>query len=94
MTDENCPTGSDRVFDCFKKIDQENRIKYIIPVLSDVNVHEAYSETWARIMNVLFCSFYMLEDKTDRENFLLYSNFFFFRNSFFLPIFLHLSVNY
>ena len=52
-----------------------NRIKYIIPVLSDVNVHEAYSETWARIMNVLFCSFYMLEDKTDRENFLLYSNF-------------------
>lgn len=51
------------------------RIKYIIPVVSDINVYEAYSETWARIMNVLFCSFYMLDDKVDRENFLLYSNF-------------------
>ena len=48
---------------------------YILPVVSDVNISECYSETWARIMNVLFCSFYMLDKKGDRENFLLYSNF-------------------
>ncbi|MDC0864729.1 3-deoxy-manno-octulosonate cytidylyltransferase [Rickettsiaceae bacterium] len=36
MTDENCPSGSDRVFECFKKVDENNRIKYIINVQGDM----------------------------------------------------------
>ena len=35
-----------------------SKILSIFPVNSDVNLFEAYTEFWARIMNVLFCSYF------------------------------------
>jgi hypothetical protein len=48
----------------------------IFPVSSDINLFEAYTEFWARIMNSLFCSYFFNEDKNNINNFLNYSNFF------------------
>lgn len=42
----------------------------IFPVSSKVNLYESYTEFWAEIMNALFCSFFMLEDKKDVKTFL------------------------
>ncbi|GAB4162699.1 MAG: 3-deoxy-manno-octulosonate cytidylyltransferase [Rickettsiaceae bacterium] len=36
MTDENCPTGSDRTFQAFQKISKRDRIKYIINIQGDM----------------------------------------------------------
>ena len=38
--------------------DVHSKILTIFPVNSDVNLYEAYTEFWARIMNVLFCSYF------------------------------------
>jgi hypothetical protein len=40
------------------------RILSIFPVTSEVNLFEAYTEFWARIMNVLFCSYFNTKNKT------------------------------
>lgn len=48
-------------------------IKNIFRVKSNVNLYESYAECWAEIINLLFCSFFILEDKNDLENFM--SNF-------------------
>lgn len=42
-----------------------SRILKIFPVKSQVNLFESYCEFWAEIMNVLFCSFRAIKDKTD-----------------------------
>ena len=42
----------------------------LFPVKSDVNLFEAYTEFWARIMNALFCSFITIKDKNDVYDFL------------------------
>lgn len=42
----------------------------IFDVDSHVNLYEAYSEFWAEIMNSLFCSFFLIEDKTNVNEFL------------------------
>lgn len=47
-----------------------NCILNIFNVKSDVNSYEAYTEFWAEIMNVLFCSFFELKDKSDIHEFL------------------------
>ena len=39
------------------------RILSIFPVNSEVNLFEAYTEFWARIMNVLFCSYFNTKNK-------------------------------
>jgi 3-deoxy-manno-octulosonate cytidylyltransferase (CMP-KDO synthetase) len=36
MTSEDCPTGSDRVYEAFKKIPNNDKIKYIINVQGDM----------------------------------------------------------
>ena len=36
MTSENCPTGSDRVYEAFQKIPHNDKIKYIINVQGDM----------------------------------------------------------
>lgn len=46
------------------------RILNLFPVNSEVNLYEAYTEFWARIMNALFCSFIIMKDKNDIEEFL------------------------
>ena len=44
------------------------RILSIFPVNSEVNLFEAYTEFWARIMNVLFCSYFNTKNKTKDKN--------------------------
>jgi hypothetical protein len=46
------------------------KILSIFPVNSEVNLYESYSEFWARIMNVLFCSFVSMKHKNDVDEFL------------------------
>jgi len=41
----------------------------IFPVNSDVNLYESYTEFWAEIMNALFCSFNILKNKNNSEEF-------------------------
>jgi len=50
--------------------DCRNHILSIFPVKSEVNLYEAYTEFWAEIMNSLFCSFYVLKDKNDVNEFI------------------------
>ena len=42
----------------------------IFPVNSEVNLFEAYTEFWARIMNILFCSYFNTKNKKDLNEFL------------------------
>jgi hypothetical protein len=48
----------------------------IFKVNSNVNLYESYTEFWAEIMNALFCSFYILKNKRDIDQFLSNSEFF------------------
>ena len=50
----------------------------IFPVKSEVNLYEAYSETWAKIINAILCSYNSLTNKSDIDEFL--NNFLFFIN--------------
>lgn len=48
----------------------------LFPIKSDFNSCEAYTETWARIINCALYSFYSMHgENNDKETFLLYSNF-------------------
>ena len=51
-------------------------ILHIFPVMSEVNLFEAYTEFWAVIMNSLFCSYAILNDKSNVNEFLSNSEFF------------------
>lgn len=48
----------------------------IFPVLSEVNLFESYTESWARIINVLFCSYINSTQKNNEEEFLKNVNYF------------------
>jgi hypothetical protein len=48
------------------------KILSIFPVNSDVNLYESYTEFWARMMNVLFCS-YIHSKNNDIDEFLNYA---------------------
>ena len=50
--------------------DLKNIMREIFPINSDFDIYEAYTETWARIINCAFCSFNALADKTDQKGFL------------------------
>lgn len=52
------------------------RILSVFKVESEVNLFEAYTEFWAEIMNAVFCSFYLLQDKEQEEEFLSNCEFF------------------
>jgi hypothetical protein len=47
-----------------------NKILELFPVNSDVNLYEAYTEFWARLMNSLFCSFINMKHKNNINEFL------------------------
>jgi hypothetical protein len=53
-----------------------NHILTIFKVNSEVNLFEAYTEFWAEIMNAVFCSFYLMNNKLDSEEFLTHFEFF------------------
>ena len=48
----------------------------IFPVNSEVNLFEAYTEFWARIMNILFCSYFNTKNKNDVNEFLKNTEYF------------------
>jgi len=52
------------------------KILSIFDVNSEVNLFESYTEFWAEIMNAVFCSFYLLQDKDNQEEFLSNCEFF------------------
>jgi hypothetical protein len=52
------------------------KIANIFQVNSDVNLFESYSEFWARIINIVFCSFTNMKDKNNINEFLINSEFF------------------
>ena len=60
----------------------KNTIKSLFPIESDFDLHEAYTETWARIINCALCSFNALaitkekeKEKRDKQQFLQNFNF-------------------
>jgi len=53
----------------------KSHVKKIFPIESDFHIKEAYAETWARIINCAFVSYYSMEHKTDKKEFLLYMDF-------------------
>ena len=52
------------------------RVLKIFDVHSNVNLYEAYSETWAKIINTIFCSYHHQTNKKNEQEFL--NNFTFF----------------
>jgi hypothetical protein len=62
----------------FSNMDTINCTKEILSIFkveSDVNLYEAYAEFWAEIMNIIFCSFLMIEKKEDYDTFIKYIEF-------------------
>jgi hypothetical protein len=53
-----------------------NKIRSLFPIKSDVNLYEAYTEFWARIMNIIFCSYANASVKTDINEMLTNAEFF------------------
>lgn len=53
--------------------DSTDFILSILKVDSQVNLYESYTETWAEIINVSFCSFFTIKNKNNFEDFI--SNF-------------------
>ena len=51
------------------------RLKKIFPVQSDMLVFEAYTEIWAELLNCMFYSFQLLDDKKDFKQFNMYFEF-------------------
>jgi hypothetical protein len=54
----------------------KNRILSLFPVKSEVNLFEAYTEFWARIMNVVFCSYSNARQKHNMNELLTNAEFF------------------
>ena len=52
-----------------------SKILKLFPVNSEVNLFEAYTEFWARIMNILFCSYINMKNKDNISEFLINVNF-------------------
>jgi len=48
----------------------KKEIKSLFPINSDFDLYEAYTETWARIINCALCSFNALAKKSDKKTFL------------------------
>jgi hypothetical protein len=57
----------------YKKL--REHVSSIFPVDSEFDIAEAYTETWARIINAAFASYNSLKDKQDQATFLLYMKF-------------------
>ena len=55
-----------------RKLNQS--IKKIFPIKSELNLFEAYSETWASILNALFCAYSFLEEGEGINDFTLYAD--------------------
>ena len=49
-----------------------SKLLNLFPVSSDMECTEMYSEFWAEIFNCVFCSYAIIKDKSNVEDFLLY----------------------
>jgi hypothetical protein len=54
----------------------KNKILSLFPVKSEVNLYEAYTEFWARIMNVVFCSYSNARNNNNMNELLTNAEFF------------------
>ena len=63
-------------FSDMNNTDIHNCILDIFKVDSNVNLYESYTEIWAEIMNILFCSFYALKEKQNIQEFIIYFHYF------------------
>ena len=54
---------------------KNKKMREIFPIDSKFNIEEGYVEIWARIFNSCFVSFFMLDDKNNKQDFLQYSRF-------------------
>jgi hypothetical protein len=52
----------------------KNKIKNLFPLEINFNLEEAYTETWARIINCAYFSYNTLKDKNNKKDFILYMN--------------------
>jgi len=52
-------------------INVKHKMVKIFNVESDFLIYEAYSETWARLINCAFCGFKNLKNKKDEKNFII-----------------------
>lgn len=52
-----------------------HKLSNLFPIESEFNLFESYTEFWATILNVVFTSFYSLEDKSKIENFYILCSF-------------------
>ena len=55
---------------------QEN-IRKLFPIESNMALYETWAESWAVIINVGICAFFLLDDKKDEKDFVLYYEFLF-----------------
>jgi len=55
--------------------DFNNNISRLFPIQSKFNLFESYCEKWARIINAAFCSYSILNNKDNINEFLSYSDF-------------------
>lgn len=53
----------------------KTKIRKLFPVKSQMLVFECYTELWAEIINCLFCSYTLIDNKTDKNSLFLYFNF-------------------
>ena len=49
-------------------------IHKIFPIRSEFNLFEAYSETWASLLNALFCAYSFMEENEGIDDFILYAD--------------------
>lgn len=56
--------------------DIHNKIKKLFPIDSKINLYESYCEFWARLLNLVFCSYNVIDNKNDKETFVLCMEFF------------------
>lgn len=54
-----------------KDVGLHESLAALFPIKSDFDIYEAYTETWARIINCAFSSFKSLTNKKDKSTFLL-----------------------
>ncbi len=57
-------------FATYNNDDLKKVVQSIFPINSDFNIYEAYTETWARIINCAFCSFTSITTKNTKKEFI------------------------
>ncbi len=53
----------------------KKKMSKLFPVKSDFLIFESYTEFWANFINTLFCTYELIDDKNDVDQFILYSGY-------------------